>query len=75
MKIRHPLLVGVVAAFAVSLASVVSAVAAETPLKGTANAGETSEVVFPISSVTRDGTGTATHLGKYTSHASLQVNV
>jgi hypothetical protein len=75
MKIRHPLFVGLVAAFAVSLASVVSAVAAETPFKGTAKAVETSVVVFPISSVTRDGTGTATLLGKYTSHASLQVNV
>ena len=75
MKIRYPLFVGLVAAFAVSLASVVSAVAAETPFKGTANAVETSVVAFPIATVTRDGTGTATHLGKYTSHASLQVNV
>jgi hypothetical protein len=75
MKIRHPLFVGLVAAFAVSLASVVSAVAAETPFKGTANAVETSVVVFPNASVTRDGTGTATYLGKYTSHATFQVNL
>ena len=76
MKIRHPLFVGLVAAFAVSLASVaVSAVAAETPFKGTANAVETSEFAFPILSVTRDGTGTATYLGKYTSHLTAQVNV
>jgi hypothetical protein len=74
MKIR-PLFIAVVAATAVSLASVVSAVAAETPFKGTANAVETSVVVFPNSSVTRDGTGTATLLGKYTSHATFQVNV
>ena len=75
MKIRHPLFVGLVAAFAVSLASVVSAVAAETPFKGTANAVETSVVVFPNASITRDGTGTATYLGKYTSHATFQVNL
>ena len=36
MKIRHPLFVGLVAAFAALLAGVaVSAVAAETPFKGT----------------------------------------
>jgi hypothetical protein len=76
MKIRHPLFFAVVAATAVSLASIaVSAVAAVTPFKGTANAVETSVVSFPIASVTRDGTGTATYLGKYTSHATLQVNV
>jgi hypothetical protein len=76
MKIRRPLFLAVVAATAVSLASIaVSAVAAETPFKGTFNGVETSVVVFPISTVSRDGTGTATYLGKYTSHASLQVNV
>ena len=76
MKIRRPLFFAVVAATAVSLASIaVSAVAAETPFKGTANAVETSVLVFPIASVTRDGTGTATYLGKYTSHVTLQVNV
>jgi hypothetical protein len=75
MKIRHPLFVALVAAFAVSLASVVSAVAAETPFKGTANAVEESEVDFPFASVTREGTGTATQLGKYTSNATFEVNV
>jgi hypothetical protein len=75
MKIRHPLFVGLVAAFVVSLASVVSAVAAETPFKGTVNAVETVEVVFPTLSVTRDGTGTATYLGKFTEHITLQVNI
>jgi hypothetical protein len=75
MKIRHPLFVGLVAAFAVSLASVATAVAAETPFKGTIQAVETSQVVFPTLSVTRDGTGTATYLGKYTEHATFQVNL
>jgi len=76
MKIRHPLFVGLVAAFTVSLTSVaVSAVAAETPFKGTVNAVETVEVVFPTLSVTRDGTGTATYLGKFTEHITLQVNI
>jgi hypothetical protein len=65
-----------VAASAVSLTSiVVSAVAAETPFKGTVNAVETVEVVFPTLSVTRDGTGTATYLGKFTEHITLQVNI
>ena len=76
MKIRHPVFVALVAASAVSLASsAVSAVAAETPFKGTLNAVETSHLVFPIASVDRQGTGTATHLGRYTEHATLQVNV
>jgi hypothetical protein len=76
MKIRHPLFVGLVAALAVSLASIaVSAVAAETPFKGTISAVETSQVVFPIASINREGTGTATYLGKYTEHATLRVNV
>jgi hypothetical protein len=48
MKIRHPLFVGLVAAFTVSLAIVAaSAVAAETPFKGTVSAVETGQVVFP----------------------------
>jgi hypothetical protein len=76
MKIRHSLFAGLVAALAVSLASTaVSAVAAETPFKGTISAVETSQVVFPIASINREGTGTATYLGKYTEHATLRVNV
>jgi hypothetical protein len=74
MKIRYPLFVGLVAAL--TLASIVSsAVAAETPFKGTVNAVETVEVVFPTLSVTRDGTGTATYLGRFTEHVTLQVNI
>jgi hypothetical protein len=69
-------LVGLVAAFAISLASVaLGAAAAETPFKGTVNAVETSQVVFPTASVTRDGGGTATHLGKYTEHITMQINI
>ena len=76
MKIRHSLFVGLVAALAVSLSSVaVSAVAAETPFKGTVNAVQTSQVVFPIASINLEGTGTATYLGRYTVHVTLQVNV
>jgi hypothetical protein len=75
MKIRYPLFVGLVAAFAVSLASVASAVAAETPFKGKVNAVETVAVAPPTLSVTRDGTGTATHLGRFTEHITLQVNI
>ena len=76
MKIRHPLFIGLVAAFAVSLPSVtVSAVAAETPFKGTVNAVETGTVVFPTRFADREGTGTATYLGKFTEHVVLQINL
>jgi hypothetical protein len=76
MKIRRPLFFAVVAASAVSLASIaVSAVAAETPFKGTVNAVETGTTVFPIRSITREGGGTATYLGKYTEHITAQINV
>jgi hypothetical protein len=75
MKIRHPLFVGLVAAFAVSLASVVGAVAAETPFKGTVDGDEVVVVTPPTASVTRDGTGTATYLGKFTEHITLQVSL
>jgi len=75
MKLRYPLFVGLVAAFAVSLASVASAVAAETPFKGKVNAVETVAVAPPTLSVTRDGTGTATYLGRYTEHVTLVINL
>ena len=76
MKIRHPLFVGLVAAFTVSLAIVAaSAVAAETPFKGTVSAVETGQVVFPMRFLDRDGTGTATYLGRYTEHVTMQINI
>ena len=76
MKIRRPLFFAVVAVTAVSLASIaVSAVAAETPFKGTVNAVETGVTVFPIRSITREGGGTATYLGKYTGHITGQINL
>jgi hypothetical protein len=76
MKIRHSRLIGLVAALAVSLASVaVSAVAAETPFKGTVNAVETGQVVFPSRFLDREGTGTATYLGRYTEHVVMQINI
>jgi hypothetical protein len=75
MKIRHPLLVGLVVAVAVSLASVAVAVAAETPFKGTVTAVETSRVDPPFVSIDREGTGTATHLGRFTEHVTLQANL
>ena len=53
----------VVAATAVSLASVTaSAAAAETPLKGTFNGIETGETVFPIRFNHSGGQGHATYL-------------
>jgi hypothetical protein len=76
MKVRYLLFVGLVAAFAVSLASVAgSAVAAETPFKGTVNAVETGPVVFPTRFLDRRGTGTATYLGRYTQHVVMQINL
>jgi hypothetical protein len=75
MKIR-PLFVGMVAAFTVSLASMVaSAGAAETPFKGKIDAVETGTIVFPTVFLDREGTGTATHLGRYTEHIVMTINV
>jgi hypothetical protein len=75
MKIRRVLFV-VVAAAAVSLASVaVSAVAAERPLKGTVAADEIVVPTPPTASLTRDGTGTATHLGRYTEHIVMTIHL
>ena len=76
MKIRRSLFFGVVAATVVSLASIAaSAVAAETPFKGTVSAVETGVTVFPIRSIIREGGGTATYLGKYTERITMQINV
>ena len=76
MKIRHPLFVGLVAAFAVSLGGVaVSAVAAETPFKGTVDAVETGRIEFPTRFLVREGTGTATYLGRYTEHITMVINL
>jgi hypothetical protein len=76
MKIRRPLFFAVVVATAAFLASIAaSAVAAETPFKGTVNAVETGVTVFPFRSITRDGGGTATYLGKYTEHITGQINL
>jgi hypothetical protein len=75
MKTRHPMFVALLAAFMVSLAIAAVSVAAKTPFKGTASAVETGTVAFPIRSIVREGTGTATYLGTYTSHAAMQINV
>jgi hypothetical protein len=76
MKIRHPLFVGLVAAFTVALAFVAaSAVAAETPFKGTVNAVETGQVVFPTRFLDREGTGNATYLGKFTERVVMQIDI
>ena len=76
MKIRHPLFVGLVAAFAGSLAIVAAgAVAADTPFKGTVDAVETGQVVFPTRFLDREGTGTATQLGRYTEHVVMVINI
>jgi hypothetical protein len=76
MKIRRPLFLAVVAAMAVSLASIAaSAVAAERPFKGTVDAVEEGTVVGTIRSITREGGGNATHLGKYTEHITMQINL
>ena len=53
----------------------VSATAAETPFKGTVNAVETGTVVGPTRFLVRDGGGTATQLGRYTEHITMQINL
>jgi len=75
MKIRRPLFVGLVAAIAVSLASIAVAVAAETPFKGKVRAVETGTVAFPTLFLDREGTGTATYLGRYTEHVTMVINI
>ena len=76
MKVRHPLFIGLAAAFMASLAIVtVSAVAAETPFRGTVNAVETGRVEPPLRFLTRDGGGNATQLGKYTEHITMVINL
>jgi hypothetical protein len=58
------------------LASVaVSATAAETPFKGKVDAVETGTIVGPTRFLVRDGGGTATYLGKYTEHITMQINL
>ena len=76
MKNRRPLFVAVVAAFAVSLAIVAAgAVAAQTPFKGTVSATETGTISPPLRFLERDGTGTATYLGRYTEHITMVINL
>ena len=76
MKICRSRLIGLVAAFAVSLASIAaSAVAAETPFKGTVSAVETGTTVFPTRFSDRVGTGNATYLGRYTEHVVETINI
>ena len=76
MKIRRPLFPAVIAVAAVSLTIIAaSAVAAETPFKGTVNADETVVPSPPTASLTRDGTGTATYLGRYSEHILMTINL
>jgi hypothetical protein len=76
MRVRLPLLAALVAASAVSLVSIAgSAIAAQTPFKGTVEAHEMGQPIFPTIFLTREGTGTATHLGKYTEQITMQINI
>jgi len=43
------------------------------PFKGTVTAVETGETAFPDLSLDRNGTGTATYLGNYTEHVTMQI--
>jgi hypothetical protein len=73
---RRRLFFALIAATAVALALIAtSGVAAATPFKGTVQAVEANQLVFPVLSVNRTGTGNATYLGKYREHVTLQVNV
>ena len=75
MRIRRPLFVALVAATA-SLASLaVAATAAQTPFKGTVNAVETGRVEFPTRFLEREGSGTATYLGRYTEQVTMVIDI
>ena len=69
------LFLALVATTALLASAAVSATAAETPFKGTVNAVETGTIVGPTRLLVRDGGGTATHLGKYTEHITMQINL
>ena len=69
------LFLALVATTALLASAAVSATAAETPFKGTVNAVETGTTVGPTRFLVRDGGGTATHLGKYTEHITMQINL
>ena len=72
----HSRLIGLVVAFAIALANVAaSAVAAETPFKGTVNAVETGTTTPPTRLLDRVGTGNATYLGMYTEHVTMTINL
>jgi hypothetical protein len=76
MRIRRPLFLAVVVVTAISLASIaVSAVAAQTPFKGTVSAVETGTIVFPTRFLAREGSGNATYLGRYTEHITMVINI
>jgi len=69
------LFLALVATTALLASAAVSATAAETPFKGTVSAVETGTTVGPTRFLVRDGGGTATHLGKYTEHITMQINL
>ena len=56
-------------------AALPGAMAAETPFKGSFQAVETHAVQFPILTVAGSGSGSATHLGKFTMTYDAEVNV
>jgi hypothetical protein len=65
----------VLAASAVALTSVAVSAAAQTPFKGTVSAVESVVVTPPTASIIREGTGTATYLGRFTEHIVLTVDL
>ena len=44
-------------------------------VQGNRHAVETGETVFPLRTIDREGSGTATYLGKYTEQVTAQINV
>ena len=68
-------LFAVVGACAVALTSVAVSAAAQTPFKGTVSAVESVVVTPPTASIVREGTGTATYLGRFTEHIVLTVDL
>jgi hypothetical protein len=68
-------LFAVIAASAVALTSVAVSAAAQTPFKGRVSAVESVVVTPPTASIIREGTGTATYLGRFTEHVVLTVDL
>lgn len=77
MKLRRLMFLSILAlAFvALSPAAAPAATGHQVPFKGSWHSVETSTVQFPTENVVLEGTGNATHLGRFTVEAHLVINL